>query len=130
MLHPFVEYLIESDLIPEATGKHLMETTDFIREPIGMIAARHGLLRPNEIDLILDHQRNHHQQHFGEAAVEIGILTPSQVERLLRIQECRMATDIAEALALAGTVPCEESVRYLGAFLVHNRKNAEMATAH
>lgn len=126
MQHPFIEFLIERDLIPASVGKKLMEQRNFIREPIGMIAVGHGLLRPNEIDIILDHQRDRKDLRFGEIAVELGFLTEQQVEVLVKVQEFRTSADISEALTLGCILSCEDAARYLGAFLVRDREMAEM----
>jgi len=122
---PFVEFLIERDLVPAAVGRQLGEKSNFVREPIGMIAVAHGLIQANEIDVILDRQRACNQR-FGEIAVELGILSRQQVESLVKIQEFRTSACIAEALALAGVLSCEDAVQYLGAFLVRDREVAAM----
>ena len=121
MSHPFVEFLIERDLVPAAVGQQLGEKCRLVREPIGMIAVAHGLIQASEIDVILDRQRAC-KQRFGEIAVQLGILTRQQVEALVKIQEFRTSAGIAEALALAGVLACEDAVQYLGAFLVRDRE--------
>jgi len=126
MQHPFVAFLIERDLIPPGVGKRLTDKKDFIREPIGMIAVSHGLLRANEIDIVLDRQRECKDRRFGQIAVELEFLTEEQVEILVKIQEFRTSADISEALALAGVLSCEDTARYLGAFLVRDREVAAM----
>lgn len=126
MQHPFIEFLIERDLIPSNVGKRLLEQRNYIREPIGMIAVSHGLLRPNEIDIVLDRQRKCKDQRFGEIAVELGFLTNKQVEILVKVQEFRTSADISEALALSGVLSYEDAARYLGVFLVRDREMAEM----
>jgi len=126
MQHPFIEFLIERDLIPASVGKRLMDQRSYIREPIGMIAVGHGILRPNEIDIILDRQRERKELRFGEVAIELGFLTEQQVEILVKVQAFRTSADISEALALAGVLSCEDAARYLGTFLVCDREMAEM----
>ena len=121
MSQPFVEFLIERDLVPAAVGRQLGEKSNFVREPIGMIAVAHGLIQANEIDVILDRQRAC-KQRFGEIAVELGILPQGQVETLVKIQEFRTSACITEALALASVLSCEDAVQYLGAFLVRDRE--------
>ena len=125
MQHPFVEFLIEQDLVCPNVAKRLTEGKRFIREPIGMIAAGHGLLHPNQIDEILDLQRGC-TDRFGEIAVRLGLLTPEEVITLLRIQEFRTAAHIAEALSLAGALSWEDAVKYLGTSLMRDREVIEM----
>ncbi len=125
MKHPFAQFLIERDLVPKAAARRLIEQNRFLREPIGMIAVSHSLLKPDEIDVILDRQRvDQDRQRFGDIAVELGFLTRDQVETLAKIQEFRMSAHIAEALALAGTISYEDAGTYLGAFLMRDREVA------
>ena len=125
MQHPFVEFLIARDLVPKNVGDLLSGTCRVVREPIGMVAVGHGVLSADQIDGILDRQRES-QKLFGEIAVELGFLTPEQVETLVKIQEFRVGAQISEALALAGVLSCEESIQYLGAYLVRDRELIEM----
>ncbi len=116
MHHPFIQFLIDRDLVPPNASKHLTGMRSLVREPIGMIAVGHGLLQAREIDLILDRQRQC-SDRFGEIAVEMGFLKPDQVETLIRIQEFRATVAICEALALAGVLTHEKAFRYLGTWL-------------
>ena len=127
MQNPFVQFLIERDLVSAGVARQLTEKNRFVREPIGMIAAGHGLLHPNQIDVILDQQRQC-KKRFGELAVELGYLTDDQVKTLLKIQEFRTAADVGEALALANVFSCEDLARYLGAFLLRDREVIDMLT--
>jgi hypothetical protein len=119
--HPFVEFLVERDLVPGEVGRQLAGQSKFIREPIGMIAVGHGLIRSDQIDEILDRQREC-KQRFGQIAVELGFLADQQVETLIKIQEFRAAANIAECLALGGVLSFEDAAQYLGAFLVRDRE--------
>lgn len=116
MQHPFVTFLIDRDLVPPDASKLLSSMRSLVREPIGMIAVGHGLLQADEIDLILDRQRDS-TDRFGEIAVEMGFLKPQQVLTLIKIQEYRTAGAICEALALAGILECENAFQYLGMWL-------------
>ena len=126
MAHPFIEFLIERDLIPASAATLLCGSKSFVRQPIGMIAVSHGLLRSDQIDTILDRQRSQKDHLFGEIAVELSYLTREQVETLVRIQELRLAADVTETLALGEVCSYEDSVRYLGAFLVRDCEVAAM----
>jgi len=125
MRHPFIDFLIERDFISANIGQHISEKTNYVREPIGMIAVNHGLLCPTQIDRILDEQRTS-TKRFGDIAVELDCLTREQVDRLIQIQEFRTSVAIAESLALAGVLSCEDAVQYLGSFLVNNHEVAAM----
>ncbi len=121
MQHPFIEFLIERDLVPPNVAKKLTEDKRYVREPIGMIAVSHGLLRPDQIDTILDHQDDT-SKRFGEIAVELGFLKDSQVETLIKIQKARVPTDIAEVLALAGVMTCDDAVRHVATFFLKDQE--------
>lgn len=121
MKHPFVEFLIERDLVPASVTKKLIEDKRYVREPIGIIAVSHGLLRPDQIDTILDHQDDSNKR-FGEIAIELGFVTQQQVETLVKIQQSRIPTDIAEVLALAGVMSCEDAVRHMATFLLRDQE--------
>jgi len=124
MQHPFTTFLMDRDLIPAGAFKQL-SASRLTREPIGMIAVGHGLLSAAEIDQILDRQRQT-SERFGEIAVEMGAVTADQVDTLVKIQEFRTAVAICEALALAGTLRCEEAFRYLGTYLAGDEEMLAM----
>lgn len=125
MHQPFVDFLVGRDLISDSVGQQITSTHCYIREPIGMIAVGHGLLRPDQIDLILDRQRDS-KQRFGDIAVELGCLKREQVDLLVAVQEFRASAAAAEALALAGVLSWDDAVRYLGAFLAHDDETAAL----
>ena len=121
----FIEFLVGRGLISEAAGQQIATTRSYVREPIGMIAVGHGLLRPDQIDLILDRQRDS-TLRFGDLAVRLGCLTRDQVDLLLAIQEFRASAAVAEAMALAGVLSWEDAARHLGAFLAHDDETAAL----
>lgn len=121
MTHPFVQFLIDRDLIPANVAKRLTEGRRFVREPLGMIAVNHGLLHPKDIDVVLDRQRECNARS-GDIAVELGCLTRQQVDDLVKIQEFRAAADITEALILGSVLSCEDAVRCLGSYLVGDQE--------
>jgi hypothetical protein len=81
-----------------------------------MIAVDHGLIIGQQIDEILNRQRES-KLKFGELAVEMGLPTPDKVRTLLQIQQSRMLTDTVEALALAGVIPLMTGVHLLSDFV-------------
>lgn len=128
MEHPFIQYLLNHDLIPASASRCLSNHTCMIREPIGMIAVGHGLLGGPQIDKILDEQRGC-SDRFGEIAIRLGFLTAEQVETLVKIQEFRTAVSITEALALAGIIKYEDAVRYLGRYFTHDEEILDIMAA-
>jgi len=125
MHQSFVDYLADRNLIPDNVGQQIRNTRCYIREPIGMIAAGHGLLRPDQIDLVLDRQRDS-QQRFGDIAVELGCLKREQVDLLVAIQDFRAVAAAAESLALTGVLSWDDAVHYLGVFLAHDDETAKL----
>lgn len=128
MHHPFIEFLVSRDLIPDRVARQLQDKANYVREPIGMIAVGHGLLTATQIDTILDVQRTNRDRRFGEIAVELGFLTEEQVETLVKIQQFRTSSDIAEVLALGAVLSTDDAARYLGTFLINDQEIASMMT--
>jgi hypothetical protein len=128
MEHPFVQFLVERELVPEPVARRLKRARPFRREPLGMIAVNHGLLSPDQIDEILDNQGKDNRR-FGEIAVSLGFMTEEQVQTLLTIQDFRSASLFGEALALGGVLPCQEMARYLGAYLLKDQELVEIMTS-
>jgi hypothetical protein len=60
---------------------------------IGTIAIIRKMLDPSEVGAILSAQRSAPDRRFGELAVELGLLTNSQVEELLEEQRKVVFTD-------------------------------------
>lgn len=116
MRKAFIEFLTAEAVIPPAAAQNLHTLLRRAPEPIGSIAFSYGMVSGGDIDVILDRQRQTHQP-FGEIAMELGVLTRAQVETLLQVQQIRAATDIAEALALAGLCSIDEVIPQLGRFL-------------
>ncbi len=117
MRREFVEYLISESVVPESASENLRDLVRGAPEPIGSLAFKYGMITGADIDLVLDEQRKSHRP-FGEIAKNLGLLTRTQVQGLLRIQQLRSATEIAEALALSGVSSIEELVPALGRFLI------------
>jgi hypothetical protein len=120
---PFFDYLLKIGVITEDAHERLAGFSRWAREPIGMIAVQHGLIRNNEIDRVLDAQRKS-KLRFGDLAVEMNLLSRRQVDRLLEVQNFRIMTDLFEALVLAGTLEHHEALRHLADF-IHRECDAE-----
>ncbi len=117
MRKAFPEYLAEQGVISPDKLRAALERLHASAEPIGSIAFSHGLLSCQDIDCILDEQRVS-RLPFGQIAAQRGLLTEAQIETLLQIQQVRVASEIAEALALSGVCPPLVALEYLGRFLV------------
>jgi hypothetical protein len=116
MVGSFTEYLGRERILTPEQLERVKPLTNRVREPIGSIAFSYGLLSGEDVDLILSEQRKDRRQ-FGEIATAMGMLTLSQVEALVRVQNVRGASETAEALVLAGVAPPEAVFAALGRFL-------------
>lgn len=121
MEQSFIQFLMERRFIPEGIAGQLRKRR-FIREPIGMIAVGHGILDPNAIDKVLDHQRGS-DERFGEIAVRLGLLSHEQVAALMKIQDFRLSAEVAEALALSGILPIEDAALHLSSYFTRDRES-------
>ena len=112
----FFDYLLNKGVITEDARDLLGGFSSWAREPIGMIAVQHGLIRNNDIDRVLDAQRSS-TLRFGDLAIEMKLLSRPQVDRLLEVQSFRMMTDLFEALVLAGLLEYHEALKHLQQFI-------------
>jgi len=93
-----------------------------------MIAVGHGILDPNAIDKVLDHQRGS-DERFGEIAIRLGLLTHEQVAALMKIQDFRLSAEVAEALALSGILPIEDAAVHLSSYFTRDRESVACPAA-
>lgn len=111
----FVRYLLDRQIVAPRIKEVLNQAAPLPREPLGMIAVQHGLMKGDQIDRILNTQRES-PRLFGDLAVEMRILRREQIDRLLRIQEFRVNSHVAEALVLSGAMKFDEALGQLGEF--------------
>ena len=116
MRKAFLEFLTNEGTFPVEELDDIRTLLRVAPEPIGAIAFRYGMLSAADIDRILDEQRAN-RRPFGEIARQMGMLREDQLQTLLSVQRMRAATEVTEALALAGLFPVEEIVPLLGRFL-------------
>ena len=90
MEHPFVEFLIEQDLVAADVAKRLTEKKRVIREPIGMIAASHGLT-PGQLSLLWV------KDQPGVTAPIIGPRNLEQLNEMLGIADLQASEDLNTA---------------------------------
>ena len=112
----FFSYLLAKGVITEDAHELLAGCRPSAREPIGMIAVQHGLIRGGQIDRVLDAQRTS-KLRFGELAVQMRLLSRDQVDRLLQVQDIRVVTDLVESLVLAGVLETGQVLQHLAGFL-------------
>jgi hypothetical protein len=90
---------------------------------IGMLALRMNLLSVEQIDHILEMQeREGNIRRFGELAESLGLLSHSQVSRLLAVQTLNRELELGERLVMEGRLEIGELVKHLSQFI--NGKNA------
>ena len=123
MHNPFLKFLTDRGFVSREVADQMDETGQYMREPISSIAAHHGLLRPDQIDDILDEQQTCNER-FGTIAVRLDFLTEDQIDLLVRFQTFRHCADIAEALVLGNVLTHENAVRELSAFVSGEREVA------
>ena len=121
MRRTFLEFLASEGAITRTTMETVLANLRTAPAPIGSIALSYGMITCDDIDEILDEQRQNHAP-FGEIAIRRGLLTRTRLEALLRIQQIRAATDMAEALSLSGICPVAEAMEKLGAFLIQSAR--------
>jgi hypothetical protein len=122
MRKAFFEFLVAEGVLAPAELERVQNTLRTAPEPIGSIAFGYGMITGADIDAILDEQRADYRQ-FGEIAIAKRLLTRQQVENLLGIQLIRAATEIGEALVLAGICPMERVLPLLGRFLSQSQES-------
>lgn len=54
---------------------------------IGTVAIVQGVLEPSDVSRVMSMQERRPEKPFGELAVEAGLMEPGQVEKLLEVQE-------------------------------------------
>jgi hypothetical protein len=92
-----------------------------------MLARTHGLLTCENIDTIFNAQQDT-DKLFGEIAVEMGLLTDSQVALLLDIQEFQLTCTTAQALAVSGEMNWGAALAELGGFISQRPGEFQMHT--
>jgi hypothetical protein len=85
---------------------------------IGMLALRMNLLSVEQIDRILETQeREGSVRRFGELAESLGLLSHSQVARLLAVQALNRELELGERLVMDGRLEIGDLVRHLSDFI-------------
>ena len=116
MHNAFVEFLLESERLTPAGASILEQRIKHALSPMGMIAMAHEMLTAHAVEEILIRQ-DETREPFGEAAVRLSYLTPTQVEQILDIQRFRRHATVVEVLVLTGLMRIEEATDAFAEFL-------------
>ncbi len=98
----------------ESAHRLARETQDF-REVIGVSALRLNLMRPDQVEQVLNAMGP--GRTFGEIAVDKGYLTPDALRSLREIQGLLDAVELGAVLILNGRLTSRSLVDHLQAFL-------------
>lgn len=91
---------------------------------VGMLALRMNLLTVEQIDRILELQeREGNVRRFGELAESLGLVSHSQVARLLAVQTLNRELELGERLVMEGRLEISDLIRHLSNF-TNNGLNA------
>jgi len=102
----------------------------YMANTIGAIALRANLLSLEQIERILDKQEENQasdEEHklFGQLAINLGYLTPHEIDRLLELQQINIQLSLAGELVLADSLNMESLLDLLRDFwLVQSRNGA------
>lgn len=107
----FQHFLISSNLITRHEMLRAVADQKAMQEPIGKLALSHGMLNIKQVFEVLnlqaeiqfENRSDKTTPYFGEVAVILGILSESDVEHLLRLQESSVPS-IGEMLVKAGSL--------------------------
>lgn len=121
MRKEFIDFLIHTGTLSDNRSDWMKKVWRPPAEPIGSIAFSHGVLSGDDVDRILEEQRDS-DLPFGQIAVNLGVLNDLQLEMLLEIQRMRAAIETAEAIGLAGLCPLAEVMGKLGQFLIYRHE--------
>lgn len=93
MERKFAEFLIDKGLLTRRDYSKSVRLAESINLPIGSMAYQRGLLTYADIANVIDHQIDK-DMLFGEAAIELGLMTQEQVDELLELQRKLYTSEI------------------------------------
>jgi hypothetical protein len=95
----FLDFLVSTDRVrSEQIGSVAAAGTD-AWEPIGRLALLHGIISPDDIDKILSLQKKGNE-YFGQIAIQLGLITESQLALILTGQAVRACLELIETLVI------------------------------
>ncbi len=120
-------YLLDRELITERQLIQALQKQEESLPPFGQLAIEVGMLSVRDVFRVLRVQSDYAKEHFGETAVDMDLLTESQVAELLLMQSNRRAR-LADVLVSMGAIPREACNRQLEAY--RQEKEAGIANRH
>lgn len=104
-LRNFVQYLVERKLLDSSALSRVIEFRNEIDTRIGCLASLKGYLTPQDILYIITSQVElGGKTRFGDIALQKGLLSPGQLEEILRLQQDPFHL-FTECLLLTRTIP-------------------------
>ena len=116
MAELFGKFLIDRGA---ATQEEVLRALDEQRKrrlPLGTVAVQEKFLTYQDVYTVLNAQADAPDKHFGELAVELGLLTPEALGTLLALQQER-TPHVGEILVEMGVLDPQRLVLELNAFM-------------
>jgi CheY-specific phosphatase CheX len=112
----FGQYLIEQGVIDAEQVRAALDLMDSENRSLGELATAEGILTTQDADKVNAEQR-HRDCPFGALAIEMGLLSESQIDHLVRLQE-RNRLRIGQALVRLGSLENERLAELLESYEV------------
>ena len=112
----FGEFLIKRGVATEAQILKALDDQKKNRLPIGTVAVKEKFLDIKDVYAILNKQIEDPEKKFGEIAVELGLLTGEELEKILEIQ-FEKNPNVGEILVGHGVLDRERLFEELNAFV-------------
>lgn len=110
----FGQYLIEQGVIDGEQVRAALDLMDSENRSLGELATAEGILTTQDADKVNAEQR-HRDCPFGALAIEMGLLSESQIDHLVRLQE-RSRLRIGQALVRLGSLDNERLAELLESY--------------
>ena len=108
-------YLVKLGVITADQLVAALEIQHSRNVPIGQLAIEERLMSARDVFRVLQSQRDHPHERFGEIAVDLGLITYDELQRLLVIQMNRKPS-LADVLLRQGALTAEQVEQELAAF--------------
>lgn len=108
-------YLIDQGLITATQFVDALRQQQVQRVPLGQLAIECGKLSVRQVYEVLRMQATSEHDRFGEAAIELGMLTPTDVAELLMEQTDRRPS-LGKILVAMGAIDREQYEEALAGF--------------
>lgn len=111
----FGEYLVAKGMLTALEVIDVLETQRLGRPSIGKIAMSHQQLTAAQVLAVLNRQADRPHRRFGEIAVELGLLQPEEIVRLLKAQS-EKTVPLGQLLVRGHLLSESEMISALAAF--------------